>query len=206
MVTLSIAGPIIGVLSGLDVILHVYLDYKKTRVQDTSVYREPSTQVPSSALAAATLSTLFAFILVASIPLAWFIEATQDETWYFFELVELPDYIWVFGFVLLCIGIIIHGWSRYVRHEMAASWAMSEEHRLVTTGPYSRVRHPSYTSYFLSFIGLCFLLPSLISLILLVGFWGYHRIAVIEEDHLLQHFGGSYREYMKRTGRFFPGL
>ncbi len=206
MVDFFIAGPIIGILSGLDVILHIYLDYKKAKVHGKSRFREPTTQVPSSALAAVSLSTLLAFVLVGSLPIAYIISAAQSETWYLFQLVELPFNIWIFGLLLLCLGIILHGWSRLVRQEMAASWAMSEEHRLVTSGPYSRVRHPSYTSYFLCFIGLCLLLPSLISLILLVGFWGYNRIAIVEEDNLLHHFGGSYREYVKRTGRFFPRL
>ncbi|MHA2424267.1 MAG: methyltransferase family protein [Candidatus Thorarchaeota archaeon] len=207
MIDLSIAGPIIGVLSGIDVILHVYLDNKKGIVQGKSKLREPAVNVPSSALIAAALSTILAFALIAIIPTAWIISVFQAEWWIYFDFSELPFNLWIVGLVLLCLGIILHGWSRYVRQDMAVSWAMSEEHRLVTTGPYSRIRHPSYTSYLLSFTGLMFLSPSLLtSLFLAIGIWGYYRIAIAEEENLLDHFGGAYSEYIKRTGRFFPRL
>lgn len=206
MVDLSIVGPIIGILAGIDVFLHVYLDSKKSKGQGKRRFSEPAVPVPNSALLAASLSTLFAFALVAIIPFAWVLSIVQAEVWISFDIIILPFYIWFAGFILLCMGIVLHGWSRYVRQEMASSWAMSDEHRLITTGPYARIRHPSYTSYFLCFIGLCFLVPFLGSPFLLIGFWGYRKIAVLEEENLLHRFGGSYREYMRRTGRFFPGL
>ncbi|MDF1538830.1 MAG: isoprenylcysteine carboxylmethyltransferase family protein [Candidatus Thorarchaeota archaeon] len=206
MFDIFVVGPIIAILAGINIILHVYLDSKKSKEQGKSVFREPSVAVPSSALVIASLTTLLAFVLVGTFPLAWIASIITSETTYLFYIVELPTGLWISGLVVLCLGILLHGWARYVRQEMASSWAMSEEHRLITKGPYSRVRHPSYTSYFICFIGLFFLLPSLISVFLFVGFWGYNRIAVAEEENLLQHFGGAYSEYVKRTGRFLPGL
>ncbi|MHA1906061.1 MAG: methyltransferase family protein [Candidatus Thorarchaeota archaeon] len=206
MVDLFIVGPVIGLLAGLDVVLHVYLDRKKARVQDKTTFREPPVQIPISALIAAGFSTIMAFALVALFPTAWIVSVFQAEWWIFFDIPELPFNLWIVGFALLCLGIFVHCWSRYVRQEMASSWAMSETHRLVTSGPYSRIRHPSYASYFLCFIGIFLLWPSGFSMILFFGFWGYFRIAIKEEEQLLHHFGGAYREYMKRSGRFFPKL
>ncbi|MFW9910312.1 MAG: methyltransferase family protein [Candidatus Thorarchaeota archaeon] len=205
MVDLSIAGPIVGTLAGIDVALHLYMDYKKTQLTQAANFREPSVHISRSAMVAVAVSTLLSFLLVGLIPLAWIFQIMNPSMGFFFTILDLP-YIWLIGLVFLSCGIFLHGWSRYVRHEMATSWAMTEEQRLITSGPYSKIRHPSYSSYFLCFIGLWILLPSLVSLVTLVGFWGYNKVAVIEEEHLLNHFGGAYREYMKRTGRFFPGL
>jgi len=78
-------------------------------------------------------------------------------------------------------------------------------HRLVTRGPYSRIRHPMYTA----------ILGWVLSLGLVIANWAallFARwTAVIlvtriprEEQMMLERFGDEYREYMKRTGRFLP--
>ena len=206
MVDFTITGPIVGILAISDVLLHIYLDTKKSTLREKSRLREPSVHVQYSAMIAVSISTLLSFALVLLIPIAWILELEITELWFLIPIVEPSIPVWLSGLVLVILGIILHSWSRYVRQEMAASWAMSEEHRLITTGPYSKVRHPSYTSYFLSFIGLFLLLPSVVALIMMIGFWGYYIAAVTEEQHLLNHFGGAYSEYMKRTGRFLPGL
>ena len=206
MVDFSVAGPIIGSLAGIDVLLHIYLDLKKAKVSGKTRFREPSVAIPSLAMVMVSVSTLMSFFLVLLFPLAWVFDIEFLELQFLIPLFILPGSIWILGLILMLVGIFLHGWSRYVRQEMAASWAMREEHRLVTTGPYSRIRHPSYTSYFLCFIGLCLLLPTLVTIVVLVGIWGYYIVARSEEEHLLHHFGGAYREYMKRTERFVPKM
>jgi protein-S-isoprenylcysteine O-methyltransferase Ste14 len=83
---------------------------------------------------------------------------------------------------------------------------MTETHKLIMKGPYSRIRHPSYLSYALSFIGLVLMMPSVLTVILLVGIPGYYTLAVQEEQLLISHFGNDYRNYMMKTGRFMPKL
>ncbi|MFW9847499.1 MAG: methyltransferase family protein [Candidatus Thorarchaeota archaeon] len=206
MVDFSIAGPIIGVLAVFDVVLHIYLDMKKARLRGNSRFREPSIPIPPIAMTAVVASTLLSFFLVLIIPIVWVFGIEYTELSYLGPIMFMPDILWIPGFCLLIVGILLHGWSRYVRQEMAAAWAMSELHKLVTSGPYSRVRHPSYTSYLLSFIGLSLLLPSIVTFITLIGIWGYYEISKVEERHLIEHFGENYIEYMKRTGRFLPKL
>ncbi|MFW9966846.1 MAG: methyltransferase family protein [Candidatus Thorarchaeota archaeon] len=206
MLNFLIAGPIIGLLSLTDAMLHVYLDVKKSRRAGKRVFKEPGANIPSSAMGAASVSTLLAFSIVFLIPVAWFYGAGRE---FFLILIPLfdPDVpFWISGLLLLLIGIILHGWSRFVRQEMASSWAMSTDQDLVETGPYSRVRHPSYTSYFLSFAGLILMLPSIVTLVLLFGYPGYYYISLVEERHLIMHFGEQYTNYMSRTGRFIPFL
>jgi protein-S-isoprenylcysteine O-methyltransferase Ste14 len=80
------------------------------------------------------------------------------------------------------------------------------DHRLVTEGIYSSVRHPIYTSYILLFLGFCIALQSLWGLGLLVAVcivWFGNRIG-IEEQMLADRFGDDYLAYCHTTKRLFP--
>ena len=81
---------------------------------------------------------------------------------------------------------------------------MQEDHKLVTSGPYRYVRHPSYLAYFIMFFGLFLLLLSLIALVPLIAIPGYARLTTHEEELLVKRFGDAYVKYHKRTGRFLP--
>ena len=205
MLDFSIAGFLVAIFAASDVSLHLYLDVKKTRANEGVSFREPSFHVSSAAMAAVVFSTLLTFLLVLVISVVWLIPGGIDVFDFFYLFYsDLPLVVWGIGLTLLLLGITLHGWARFERQEMASSWAMKETQRLITSGPYSRVRHPSYTSYILSFIGLFLMLPSIVTCLLFVGVWGYYAVAVTEEANLLQHFGAAYGEYMKRTGRLFP--
>jgi protein-S-isoprenylcysteine O-methyltransferase Ste14 len=81
------------------------------------------------------------------------------------------------------------------------------EATLVTNGPYRWVRHPFYVTAALL----------MASVTLLTANWliGISSVAVLallavrtpkEEQMLIERFGQEYRDYMARTGRFFPRL
>ena len=85
--------------------------------------------------------------------------------------------------------------------------ATRQEHKLSTSGPYRWVRHPLYTigsSFYISF--------GLMAdnwFIMVMGVISFVLMAIRtpkEETNLIEKFGNEYREYMKRTGRFFPKL
>lgn len=85
--------------------------------------------------------------------------------------------------------------------------ATRQEHKLSTSGPYRWVRHPLYTigsSFYISF--------GLMAdnwFIMVMGVISFVLMAIRtpkEEANLIEKFGNEYREYMKRTGRFFPKL
>jgi len=121
-------------------------------------------------------------------------------------LSPFTSYTLVPGLVLTSMGYGLFIWSVIARGRYAVSWAMPEDQRLVTWGPYRYVRHPSYLGYFLMFLGLFFLWPTLFSLVPLAAILGYWRVVPAEERVLLERFGNAYAEYQKRTGRFFPKL
>lgn len=79
-----------------------------------------------------------------------------------------------------------------------------EYDRLVTRGPYRRVRHPQYLGYFFIFAGFFLLLLNLIALIPLLSIPGEIRMATLEEQFLTQKYGESYGNYQRTTGKFIP--
>jgi len=205
MLDFSVAGLLVAIFATSDVSLHLYLDAKKTRANEGVLFREPSFHVSSIAMAAVVFSTLLAFLLVLVISVAWLVPGgTAVVDFFFLFYHDLPFAGWGAGLILLLFGITLHSWARFERQEMTSSWAMKETQRLITSGPYSWVRHPSYTSYIISFIGLFLMLPSVVTCLLFVGIWGYYAVALTEEANLLHHFSAAYEEYMKRTGRLFP--
>jgi protein-S-isoprenylcysteine O-methyltransferase Ste14 len=85
---------------------------------------------------------------------------------------------------------------------------VAEERVVVTTGPYRWIRHPLYA----------FALPLMAGWAVAAGSWFILATATVlimvlmiirvprEESMMLEGFGESYRQYMKRTGRFIPLL
>jgi protein-S-isoprenylcysteine O-methyltransferase Ste14 len=74
------------------------------------------------------------------------------------------------------------------------------ETQLVTTGPFSRVRHPTYLSHTLFFTGI-FLSTGIVAT-------GFVILVIIpmEENELLRRFGDEYRYYMVCIPRFIPRI
>jgi protein-S-isoprenylcysteine O-methyltransferase Ste14 len=81
---------------------------------------------------------------------------------------------------------------------------MQNTHKLVTWGPYRFVRHPSYLAYFLLFAGLLAVWPNFLTIVPLVAIPSYVKATDREEKLLEAHFGNEYKEYQRKTGRFFP--
>jgi protein-S-isoprenylcysteine O-methyltransferase Ste14 len=110
-----------------------------------------------------------------------------------------------FTFQLIGLSILVFSLLFFVSSIIVRTHAMASG-KLVTWGPFRLVRHPSYFSYILMFIGLFLLWPNLLTVICLVGIPGYFGVASEEESSLASQFGAEYREYQKRTGRLFPKL
>jgi protein-S-isoprenylcysteine O-methyltransferase Ste14 len=206
MIDIGSVGPVVFILSAADIALHMYLDVKKVRRRDNSQLSESDVRIPTRTLQIVGVTTILAFILVFVLSLIWILNLNVAILEIFVPLIDPPFLIWITGLLVLSAGILLHGWSRFIRNSLASNWEMNEEHPLFTNGPYARIRHPSYTSYFLSFIGLFLLVPSLLTMLPIIGIWGYYRIAEKEEEHLLKHFGEAYSQYMRRTERFFPSF
>ena len=77
----------------------------------------------------------------------------------------------------------------------------------MTTGIYRYIRHPMYSSLMLLTCGALIKHVSVLSLVLAVVAAGFLLIAAkYEELENVAYFGGLYRDYMKASKRFLPGL
>ncbi len=111
-----------------------------------------------------------------------------------------------FGVALLAAGAALGAWamkalggSFTVRLNVAAGQG------LVTTGPYSIVRHPAYLSYFVALLGLGLALSSLAGIVLAIGAAFVLAVRTRREERMLiAEFGNEYRAYAKRTRRLIP--
>lgn len=126
----------------------------------------------------------------------------------FWTQLPLPDWLRWSGFGL---GIVSLPFLIWVHHTLGKYWSPSLElkgdHALVTTGPYSRVRHPLYTAQMAYFFAFTLVSANLLLLFsfLFITIFILTRIPK-EEKTLLEQFGDEYRDYMKRTGRLLPRL
>jgi protein-S-isoprenylcysteine O-methyltransferase Ste14 len=121
---------------------------------------------------------------------------------------QLPSLVYAqfIGVVLTVTGYLLFVWSVRARGRFSVSWAMPEDQKLVTWGPYRFVRHPSYSGYFLMFVGFFLVWSSVFAVFPLFAILGYCRVSVVEEEFLVKRFGDVYRDYQSRTGRFVPRI
>ena len=104
-------------------------------------------------------------------------------------------------------------WLFYRSHtDLGTNWSVTlqtrEEHSLVTTGIYSRIRHPMYSAMFALGVAQALFLPNwIVGPAYLVSFGLLYVFRVrIEERMMLDRFGTEYEEYVQRTGRLIPRL
>ncbi len=78
---------------------------------------------------------------------------------------------------------------------------------LHTTGVYRYSRNPQYLGLQLAAAGAALASRSGFAALLTAQTWSaYRRWIPSEEAHLLRVFGAPYRRYIRRTGRFLPGM
>lgn len=92
---------------------------------------------------------------------------------------------------------------------LAAAWKVlyqaQREHRLATTGPYARIRHPQYAGFVLIMFGFLLQWPTLVTLVMFpILVFMYAHLAKREERDVTAEFGEAYARYAARTPRFIP--
>ncbi len=113
----------------------------------------------------------------------------------------------VMGIAMIVTGLLFRAWAVKTLGEFfTPTVQIKQTHQLITAGPYSIVRHPSYTGAFLSIIGGAVLLESWLGftiacLAMIIAY--YVRIS-IEEAELSAHFGNRYKVYKHTTKRIIP--
>jgi protein-S-isoprenylcysteine O-methyltransferase Ste14 len=111
----------------------------------------------------------------------------------------------------LCLMVAGYGGTLWCYISMGDAWRMgvmkNERTQLITRGPYGRVRHPIYLFQAIMVAAIFVLLPSWISLAVLV----VHVVCIQikardEERHLRGKLGPDYEQYCATTGAWLPKL
>ena len=119
----------------------------------------------------------------------------------------LPDWIYLVGIVFMFGGIVFRQWAISVLGRyFSGVIGVQKEQKVVDSGPYSLIRHPSYTGALIFYVGMGLSMQSwaaaLVAVIVFGAVYGY-RIFV-EEKVLINELGNNYVEYKKRTKRIIP--
>lgn len=146
--------------------------------------------------------------LLTWVPVVYLIYDHKDFLFHF--RADLHFIVRAAGFVLLAAGTGIHIWTG----KLLGLWGLIGlpevherfESRLVTTGAFSIVRHPTYLAHTLMFAGVS-LLTGVISVAVLTALDLLAVVMVIipfEERELLARFGEEYRSYIRSVPKFLP--
>ena len=128
--------------------------------------------------------------------------------WMAWSEIGFPEWVrWLgVGIGILCV-LGIYWLFNSIGSGITPTSATRKQHTLVTSGPYRWVRHPLYTVGASLFISFGMMADNWF--IAGLGILTFILMAIRtpkEEANLIEKFGDEYREYMKRTGRFFPKL
>ena len=117
------------------------------------------------------------------------------------------NFLGTVGFALMLAGICIrwvaiHTLGRYFTRTVT----IMHDHRIIRSGLYRHLRHPSYAGYLLGNLGLGMAYSNWLSIVIILVpdlAATLYRIS-IEEDALLENFGDEYFEYARSTKRLIP--
>lgn len=128
-----------------------------------------------------------------------------------FKLI-FPAAVFVSGTVLLLAGAMLNVWTALLL-SLRGLIGLPEispkvEDRLMTRGPFSIVRHPTYLSHTVMLFGI-FLIAGVIAAGVLT-FLDLVLINIViiplEERELLSRFGDDYKKYKEKVPGFFPRM
>lgn len=114
---------------------------------------------------------------------------------------------YLFGICVFVAGLALRVYAiLYLGRFFTINVAIATDHRLIDSGPYRFVRHPSYTGALMLFFGVGVCIGNWLSLVLIIIpiFLAFRLRMSIEEAALAEALGEPYRCYMKRTRRLVP--
>jgi protein-S-isoprenylcysteine O-methyltransferase Ste14 len=113
----------------------------------------------------------------------------------------------IVGVVLVAGGLSLSVWAR--RH-LGRNWSsnvmLKQDHALIRTGPYRRVRHPIYTGMLIAFLGTAVAIGEwrgVVAVVLAVA--GFVWKSRLEEGRMRATFP-EYEQYRKETAALVPFL
>ncbi len=109
------------------------------------------------------------------------------------------------GLAIFVLGLALAVWARmYIGRNWGMPMSEKADPELVTTGPYSTIRHPIYSGIILAMVGtaVAVSLYWLIAVALLGAYFLYS--AVMEERYMADVFPDAYPRYKQSTKMLIP--
>lgn len=139
-----------------------------------------------------------ALLSMTRIPLPWlYLQLWSAGLWPF----------WL-GAAVTIAGLLFAVWARvHLGRNWSRSVTLKQDHELITTGPYTLVRHPIYTGILTGFLGMAIAISQvrgfIVCVLVFVAFWIKLRM---EEQWMRSQFGEVYDRYAHRTAALVPYL
>lgn len=122
-------------------------------------------------------------------------------------MIGVQSELFMLAIGLMLFGVALRLWSyRCLGSFFTRDVAIARGHRLVDSGIYRWIRHPSYTGASLTFAGAAIIFDNWIAWILipLASVLAFAYRVHVEEQALISKLGRDYLDYMRRTRRFIP--
>lgn len=156
---------------------------------------------------------LFTYImpLITWLPLVYLIY--QNRVFLLQFRVDIPLLLNIIGLFLFIAGTLLHIWTGKLLGILGLMGLpevfRKREGRLISEGPFSIVRHPTYLAHTIMFTGIF-----LITEVIMVGALTLSDFLIVnaaiiplEERELSYRFGEDYLKYQEKVKhRFFPGI
>ncbi len=145
-------------------------------------------------------------LIVFFLLIGWLVLYAINPPWMQVLYFPLPVWLRWTGFVIGLAGLGFWTWTQAA---LGTAWSaqlqLREEHHLITSGPYTHIRHPLYTAMFFWAAGLALVAANwvFVGLVVLIVAGSIARVPR-EEQMMIERFGDEYRGYVQKTGRFFP--
>ena len=121
---------------------------------------------------------------------------------------QAPIAFWA-GIFTMCSGFLLRHWSILILGKyFRTTVELARDHKVVQTGPFRYIRHPSYSGMILFCVGYGLVAQNWLSLIAAVLFPTVSLLyqIKIEETALVQGIGAEYKDYQKKTKKLIPML
>jgi protein-S-isoprenylcysteine O-methyltransferase Ste14 len=121
------------------------------------------------------------------------------------QTITKDPWLQAIGLVVFLSGLALAIWARrYLGRNWGMPMSEKVDPELVTTGPYSRVRHPIYSGIILAMIGtaIAVALYWLAVAVLMGVYFGYS--ATVEERNMARAFPQAYPAYKRATKMLVP--
>ena len=117
------------------------------------------------------------------------------------------SYLAIASVIVAVSGLVLRSWAFKELGDFF-TWHINVEsdQKVVKTGPYRVVCHPSYTGAFLTYLFTCFLFHSYYAAgvsFILMSFCFYRRI-LFEEKEMINELGKEYEDFSKSRSKLIP--